>query len=86
MRRVRGWGDRLIDCPQLFDLEADPQEGTDFGQSPAQMVLRAELEANLRRIVDPDAVNGQAFADQERKIAVPGSPKTIKRSGDSGAG
>jgi choline-sulfatase len=71
-------------CPQLFDLEADPHEGTDLGQSPAHMALRAELEADLRSFVDPDAVNEQAFADQERKITEHGGPETIKRRGDFG--
>ena len=46
--------------PQLFDLEADPHEGTDLGESSAHAAVRAELEAALRQIVDPDAANAQA--------------------------
>jgi choline-sulfatase len=71
-------------APQLFDLEADPQEGNDLGASPAHAEVRAELEAELRRIVDPEAANARAFADQERKIALHGGPEAIKQRGDFG--
>jgi choline-sulfatase len=70
--------------PQLFDLEADPQEAQDLGASPAHASVRAELEAELRKIVDPDAVNARAFADQERKIAEHGGPEAIRQRGDFG--
>ncbi len=70
--------------PQLFDLEADPHEGTDLGESSAHAAVRAELEAELREIVDPDAVNGQAFADQEAKIKAHGGEAAIKARGDFG--
>jgi choline-sulfatase len=46
--------------------------------------MRAELEGELRKIVDPDAVNARAFADQERKIAAHGGPEAIRRRGDFG--
>lgn len=55
--------------PQLFDLESDPGETRDLGQSLAQSEVRAGLEAALREIVDPEAANARAFADQARKIA-----------------
>jgi choline-sulfatase len=70
--------------PQLFDLEADPQEGRDLGTSPTHAAVRAELEAELRKIIDPDAVNARAFADQERKIAEHGGPEAIRERGDFG--
>jgi choline-sulfatase len=46
--------------------------------------VRAELEAELRKILDPEAVNARAFADQERKIAEHGGPEAIKNRGDFG--
>ena len=70
--------------PQLFDLEADPQEAHDLGASPAHAAVRAELETELRKIVDPEAVNARAFADQERKIALHGGAEAIKARGDFG--
>lgn len=70
--------------PQLFDLEADPHEGTDLGESADHAAVRAELEAALRQIVDPDAVNARAFADQQAKIDSYGGPDAIKERGDFG--
>jgi choline-sulfatase len=70
--------------PQLFDLEVDPQEANDLGESPAHATVRAELEEELRNILDPEAVNARAFADQERKIALHGGPEAIKNRGDFG--
>jgi choline-sulfatase len=70
--------------PQLFDLETDPQEAHDLGASAEHAAVRAELEAELRKIVDPNAVNAKAFADQERKIALHGGPEAIRRRGDFG--
>ncbi len=70
--------------PQLFDLEADPQEAQDLGDSPDHAAVCAELEAELRAILDPDAVNARAFADQERKIALHGGPDAIRQRGDFG--
>jgi hypothetical protein len=46
--------------------------------------VRAELKVELRKIVDPDAVNARAFADQERKIAAHGGPDAILKRGDFG--
>jgi choline-sulfatase len=70
--------------PQLFDLDADPHEATDLGESPQHEAVRAELEAELRKIVDPDAINAQAFADQEAKIQAYGGSDQIRQRGDFG--
>jgi choline-sulfatase len=70
--------------PQLFDLENDPHEARDLGQSAEHAAVRARLDAALRQIVDPDAVNAQAFADQEARIAAYGGPEAIKQRGDFG--
>ena len=52
--------------PQLFDLEADPEELTDLGTDTAHERQRAAFEARLRAILDPEAVDRQAKADQAR--------------------
>jgi choline-sulfatase len=70
--------------PQLFDLEADPHEARDLGDDPGHAAIRAELEAELRRILDPEAVDARAFADQERKIAEHGGAEAILQRGDFG--
>jgi choline-sulfatase len=70
--------------PQLFDLEADPIEARDLGEDPAHAAARAEMEALLRRIVDPDRANAQAFADQEARIQAHGGPERVLAIGDFG--
>lgn len=70
--------------PELFDLEADPGETTDLGESPAHRDVVAAMEAELRKIVDPEAVNARAFADQEAKIAANGGVEALVARGDFG--
>jgi len=50
--------------PQLFDLEADPEELTDLGLDPAHAPQRREFEARLRALLAPELVDRQAKADQ----------------------
>jgi choline-sulfatase len=54
--------------PQLFDLEADPFEEQDLGESEDHEPIRALCEVKLRDVCDPDKMNEQAFIDQSRKI------------------
>ena len=56
--------------PQLFDLRADPDELHDLAQRPDEPArqLLARFEAQLREILDPEAVDQQAKADQQRRI------------------
>jgi choline-sulfatase len=70
--------------PQLFDLEADPGEAHDLGTSPAHAAARAECEAKLRALCDPEAVNARAFADQARMIAENGGIEALLKRGDFG--
>lgn len=63
--------------PQLFDLENDPGELTDLGEDPAHADVRARLEQELRKIVDPEAANEQAFADQAEVIRANGGETAI---------
>jgi choline-sulfatase len=53
---------------ELYDLDNDPEELTDLGQSPAHAQTLARMEAALADILDPAAVNAQAFADQAALI------------------
>jgi choline-sulfatase len=54
--------------PMLFDLAADPHERTDLGRDPAHRHVVAECESRLRAIVDPEAADRQARADQRTHI------------------
>ena len=64
--------------PQLFNLDADPDELSDLGTSPDHADVRAECEVALRAVVDPDAVNARAFADQADKIAALGGEDAVR--------
>ncbi|MBN9499496.1 MAG: sulfatase-like hydrolase/transferase [Alphaproteobacteria bacterium] len=70
--------------PELYDLETDPGETKDLGESAAHAQTLREMEAELRKIVDPDAVNARAFADQEAKIEKFGGRDALIARGDFG--
>jgi choline-sulfatase len=72
------------EVPQLFDLEADPQEACDLGTSADHGAVLARCEAKLRAIVDPEAVNTQAFRDQQARIEANGGLEAIRARGDFG--
>jgi choline-sulfatase len=67
--------------PQLFDLEADPYETIDLGQDPAFAGVVATCEARLRRVLDPEAVDSLARADQGARIAALGGRDAILSQG-----
>ena len=67
---------------QLFDLSVDPDELRDLAHKPdaAAEKLLAEYEARLRQILDPEAVDQQAKADQAARIeSLGGREAVIKR-------
>ncbi|MDP5335996.1 MAG: sulfatase-like hydrolase/transferase [Paracoccaceae bacterium] len=55
--------------PELFDLAADPEELTDLAADPSHAATLAAMEGALRKRIDPEAVDAQAFADQAAMIA-----------------
>jgi len=67
--------------PMLFDLEADPHERRDLGCEPALKPTIAECEALLRKILDPEAADQQARADQKVCIEKHGGKDSILRRG-----
>ncbi len=70
--------------PQLFDLDADPQETRDLATDPGYRGLVAQCEAELRRVVDPDAADALAKADQGARIAAFGGREAILARGSFG--
>ena len=70
--------------PQLFDLEADPHETVDLGTSPSHADVRARCEAKLRAVVDPEAADEQAFADQAALVERHGGTEAVLARGDFG--
>jgi choline-sulfatase len=70
--------------PQLFDLEADPQESRNLAREPGYAGLVANCERELRRVVNPDAADALARADQAVRIAAMGGRESILARGSFG--
>ncbi|HJN39458.1 MAG TPA: DUF4976 domain-containing protein, partial [Chloroflexota bacterium] len=67
--------------PELFDLQEDPTELNDLGRDPARAETRARLEAELRKICNPQEVNERAFADQRALIDSHGGEEAVLAEG-----
>jgi choline-sulfatase len=70
--------------PQLFDLDSDPQEARDLAREPGYQGLVEDCERELRRVVDPDAADALAKADQRARIAAFGGREAILQRGSFG--
>jgi choline-sulfatase len=68
-------------APMLFDLGADPLERRDLGSDPRMKSTLAECEAKLRAVVDPEAADRQARADQKAYIEKNGGKEAILKGG-----
>ena len=64
---------------QLFDLDTDPDEITDLAGTDPDRV--AAMTARLRRIVEPEAVDARAKADQRRRAEECGGTGSILERG-----
>ncbi len=70
--------------PELFDLDADPDELDDLADRPEHASLVAEMEAALRSIADPEAVDRQAKADQAALVEKHGGREAVLKKGTFG--
>ncbi len=66
--------------PQLFDMQADPQETRDLAGDPDHSGILAEHEHALRAICDPDEIDLRAKADQRQLIKAAGGEEAILSS------
>ncbi len=76
---------KLIDYvgfePELFDLENDPEELEDLASNPKFASTLEAMRAELRSILDPEAVDALAFADQAALIESYGGREKALRLG-----
>ena len=70
--------------PQLFDLASDPEERNDLASDPAHAQTLARCEAKLRKVVDPEKANRQAFDDQAALIEEHGGREKLLAGSDLG--
>lgn len=70
-------------APELFDLEADPEETRNIAEDQPEVVR--DLAAALRRHVDPEQADAAAFAAQDRLIARYGGIDAALNAGVRGA-
>ena len=71
--------------PQLFNLADDPEELHDLGANPKHEGIRRQLEAELRSICDPEAVDAMAKADQMAIVNANGGIEAVVAKGGFGA-
>lgn len=71
--------------PELFNLKDDPEEQHDLAGDPAHAAQLAHMEALLRSICDPDAVDALAKADQAAMIERLGGAGVAAKMGAGGA-
>lgn len=70
--------------PQLFDLEADPEELIDLAGDPAYAGVVAGCEAGLRSICDPEEVDARAKKRQAEQLEANGGREAVIARGDLG--
>ena len=69
---------------QLFDMEKDPEERNDLSSDPAFASVAENMEAELRKILDPEDIDRKAKADQAARIEEGGGQDAIVSKGSPG--
>jgi len=67
-------------APELFDMQDDPDELTDLAASEAHADILLDCHQQLLALVDPEAANKLAFADQAAKIEELGGVEAVMNS------
>ncbi|WP_368417270.1 sulfatase-like hydrolase/transferase [Falsiroseomonas sp.] len=74
---------RYVSYPaQLFDLQSDPEELRDLAQDPTHAGVAAAMDARLRQMLDPAAVDRLVKARQAAILDANGGRDAVLRRGD----
>jgi choline-sulfatase len=71
--------------PELFDLRQDPEEIRNLAGDPEYAHILADFETRLRSLLDPEGVNRQAKADQQKLVDAFGGRDVALRTGTPAA-
>ncbi|MGA0392478.1 MAG: sulfatase-like hydrolase/transferase [Rhodospirillales bacterium] len=69
--------------PELFDHEADPEEINNVAGDPAYTGVMKDLNAELRKFVNPEKVNAEAQASQAALLAKHGGREAVLSKGST---
>ncbi|MEK7345713.1 MAG: sulfatase-like hydrolase/transferase [Pseudomonadota bacterium] len=72
-------------APELFDLALDPEELRDLASDPAHAAVLQAMQAALRDICDPEAMDALAKQDQQAMIDRMGGIEVASGMGAAGA-
>lgn len=72
-------------APELFDLQSDPEELVNRATDPACKSVLVDMDAELRRICDPQAMDALAKQDQRALIERLGGMEVAATLGAAGA-
>ena len=67
-------------APELFDMGKDPDELIDLGESKQHADTRVQCYSQMLKMVDPEAANKCAFADQKMRIEELGGVESLLKS------
>jgi choline-sulfatase len=71
-------------APELFDLDADPEELDDLAQTAGHEKVLAQCQTELMGVCDPVAVDAQARRRQAEVLALHGGREAVIARGDFG--
>ena len=71
----------IEDAPQLFDLEADPLETVDLAADDQHAELLGTLQQQLCQLVDVEAADARAKADQNALVDKYGGREAVLQRG-----
>ena len=71
--------------PELFDLEADPEELVDLAGDKRYLATLRDMQSALREVCDPEAVDACAHADQAAMVERYGGRAAALKLGAPGA-
>jgi len=71
-------------APELFDIVADPEETNDLAGDPAYEAVCADYLEKLKSIVDPEAADARAKADQKALVERHGGPEAVTERAQGG--